>query len=141
LKGKFLVILALAIGAVIGSTPLAAHHGFAAYDTDKRLTVKGTIVEWIWSNPHCLVQLDVTDDAGQAVRWVLETENPSSMIRSGWNKDSLKVGDQVTVTLVPVKSGKPVGRIAEIVLPNGQRLHGRGVSAADPKATEEPPKP
>ena len=140
LNGKFVTILALSIGVAISSAPLAAHHGFANYDTDKRVTLKGTVAEWIWSNPHCLLQLDASDGSGQVVRWVLETENPSSMIRSGWAKDSLKIGDQVTITVVPVKGGRPVGRIAEVLLPNGQKLHGRGISA-DPKTSEEPPKP
>lgn len=141
MKGKFFVILAMGLAALIFSAPLPAHHGFASYDTDKKITIKGTIAEWIWSNPHCLVQLDVTDEGGQTVRWVLETENPSSMIRSGWTKDSVKVGDQVTVTVVPVKGGRPVGRIAEVLLPNGQKLQGRGIPPADAKTPEEPAKP
>lgn len=140
LKDNFLVILVLGMGSVIFSSPVRAHHGFAAYDMEKRVTLKGTIADWIWSNPHCLVELDATDNNGQVVRWVLETENPSSMIRSGWNKDSLKTGDQVTVTVVPTKDGRPVGRIAQVVLPNGQKLRGRGIPA-DPKAPDEPAKP
>ena len=73
-------------------------------------------------------------------RWVLETENPSSMIRSGWTKDSLKVGDSATVTVVPVKDGRLVGRIVEVALPNGEKLRGRGIPPADTKTQEEPPK-
>ena len=76
MKGKFLMISALGIGASIFSAPLFAHHGNAAYDTDKKITVKGTVTQWIWSNPHCMLQFDVTDDSGQSVHWIAETENP-----------------------------------------------------------------
>jgi len=134
-----LIFVAVA-GLLAVSVPLFAHHGAAAYDMEKRVTLKGTITEWVWSNPHCIFQLDVTDEHGQVAHWVLETENPSSMIRSGWTKDSVKVGDEVTVIAVPIKDGRPVGRIFEVVLPSGQRLRGRGIPAAD-KASEEPSKP
>jgi len=107
------------------SVPLFAHHGAASYDTDKKVTLKGAVTRWIWSNPHCLLQFDVTDDSGHVVRWVAETENPSTMIRSGWLEKSFKVGDQVTVTGLPVKNGNPVVRIIEVVLSSGQRLPGR----------------
>jgi hypothetical protein len=121
---------------------LFAHHGFANYDTDKRVTVKGTVTDWLWSNPHCVLQFEATADNGQVVHWVVETENPSSMIRSGWTKDSIKEGDQVTVTAVPVKSGKPVGRILEIVFPDGHKLMGRGSNILpELKAPDEPAKP
>jgi hypothetical protein len=93
LKGKFLMVVALGIGVSILSLPLFAHHGYAAYDTGKSITIKGTVTQWFWANPHCILQLDVTDDRGQVVPWSAETENPSSMIHFGWTKQSLKPGD------------------------------------------------
>jgi hypothetical protein len=118
------MIFAFGIGVSIFSVPLPAHHGNAAYDTDKKVTVKGTVTQWVWSNPHCLLQFDVTADSGQVVHWIAETENPSTMSRNGWSKESLKPGDEVTVTALPLKNGKPIGRILEVVPPNGQRLAG-----------------
>jgi hypothetical protein len=139
MRNRFAAISVTVLGLLAVSAPLLAHHGNAAYDTDKRITLKGTVTDWLWSNPHCLVQLDVTNESGQAVRWVLETENPSSMIRTGWTKDSVKIGDQITATATQVKDGRLVGRIIEIVLPSGEKLKGR--AAAERKAPEEPPKP
>jgi hypothetical protein len=84
--------------------------------------------------------LDVTDDSGRIVHWVSETENPSTLTRTGWNEKSLKVGDQITLTALPVKSGAPVGRTIEVVLSTGQRLTGR-VNPATEVKPEESPKP
>lgn len=125
MRNKLAAISFAVVGLLAVSVPLFAHHGSAAYDTDKKITLKGTVTRWVWSNPHCLLQLDVTDDSGHVVHWVAETENPSTMIRNGWVEKSLKPGDQVTVTALPVKSGNPVGRIIEVVLSSGQRLPGR----------------
>jgi hypothetical protein len=121
------MVLALGIGVSIFSLPLFAHHGAAAYDMGKNVTLKGTVTQWVWANPHCVLQLEVTDDNGQVVQWSAETENPSSMVHYGYTKQSLKPADQVTVTVVPAKNGKPFGRIVEVVLPNGQKLAGRGI--------------
>ena len=140
-KGKFLMAPVLVVAISIVSLPLWAHHGFAAYDTEKKLTLKGTVTQWLWSNPHCLVQVDATDDSGQVAHWILETENPSSMARNGWTKDSLKIGDQITVTVMPAKRGGSVGRIIDMVLPNGQRLMGRGNPSNPGAKPEESPKP
>jgi hypothetical protein len=139
LKSKFLEIFALGLGVLIFSPPLAAHHGYAAYETDRKVTVKGTVTEWFWANPHCVLQLDVTDEHGQVVHWGAETENPTTMSRNGWTKDSIKPGDQITITVLPVKNGKPVGRIIEVVLSNGQKLAGR-VNPASEVKPEDPPK-
>jgi hypothetical protein len=138
LKGKFLMCIALGIGVSIFSLPLFAHHGAAAYDMGKSVTLKGTVTLWLWANPHCVLQLDVTDDRGQVVQWSAETENPSSMVHYGYTKQSLKPGDQITVTVIPAKNGKPFGRILEVVLPNGQKLAGRGLQG--PTKAEDYPK-
>ena len=138
MKGKFLMCVALGIGVSIFSLPLFAHHGAAAYDMGKSVTLKGTVTQWVWANPHCILQLDVTDDGGQVVQWSAETENPSSMVHYGYTKQSLKPGDQVTLTVIPAKNGKPFGRIVEVVLPNGQKLAGRGIQG--PTKAEDYPK-
>ena len=116
--GLFVVV------ALLLAAPLWAHHGNAAFDSDKRVTMKGTVTEWFWANPHCFLQFEVKDDSGNVTRWVAEASNPPDMINHGWSKNVLKVGDQVTVTVIPVKNGKPIGRITAVVLPNGQTLDG-----------------
>jgi hypothetical protein len=128
-----LVVVALGFAATIFCPPAFAHHGYAAYDTDKKLTVKGTVTEWFWANPHCVLQLDVIDERGQVAHWSAETENPTTMTRQGWNRDAIRPGDQITVTVVPVKNGKPIGRIVEVVLANGQHLAGRVNPATEVK--------
>jgi hypothetical protein len=123
-RNKLLTIF-LALLAV--SAPVLAHHGGAAYDTEKRISVKATVTEWVWSNPHCFLKIDAKDDKGNVVHWALETSNPSDMVNLGWSKQSFKPGDEVTVTFMPVKNGAPVGRIQQVVLVNGQTLSGRVV--------------
>jgi hypothetical protein len=122
-KSKFLVALALAAAGMIVSVPLFAHHGDAAYDmAGKKIALKGTVTQWIWANPHCLLQFDVTDENGRVAHWVAETTAPPTLINRGWTNQSLKPGDQVTVTVLPVKNGRPNGRLLEVVLPDGQKL-------------------
>ena len=111
------------VGLLSATQPsLAAHHGAASFDTEKEITLKGTVTEWIWANPHCFLKFDAKDDTGTVRNWVVETANPTDMSRRGWARLSFKVGDEVTVTLQPVKSGAPVGRIRTVVLANGETL-------------------
>jgi len=86
------------------------------------------------------MQLDVTDESGRVVRWTVESENPSTLIRNGWTEKSLKVGDQVSVSALPVKNGNPVGRIIDVLLADGTRLPGRVDPAREVKP-EDAPKP
>jgi len=117
---KTLLLWALFAGLV--STPIFAHHGNAAFDVGKKLELKGTVTEWVWSNPHCWLKFDVKDESGKVVNWVTETTNSADMMERGWSRLTFKAGDQVTVTLEPVKSGAPVGRLQFVVLPNGKTL-------------------
>jgi hypothetical protein len=143
---------AVAVSLIV-SVPLMAHHGNAAFDVGKEVTLKGTVTDWFWSNPHCILQFDLKSENGQPPEhWIAETSNPPSMVDDGWAKTSIKPGDQVTVTVQPVKSGKPVGRILQVVLPNGKSLStfggakgavaraaAAGAGAADSKVEEAIP--
>jgi uncharacterized protein DUF6152 len=131
LKGKFLIAFALVIGCSILSLPLAAHHGNAAYDSTKQINLKGTVTQFIWANPHCVVLFDSTDENGQVAHWMAETENPTTMTNMGWLKSSLKPGDPITIRVITVKNGKPIGRIVYVELANGQKLPGRILPDAD----------
>lgn len=141
MKSQFLKIFTLVIGTLIFTAPLAAHHGYVAYDTNKKVTVKGTVTDWRWSNPHCILQLDVKDENGSVVHWLFETENPATMTRVGWARDSFKTGDRITVTVLQVKSGRPVGRIVEAIPASGPKLPGRVLQADEASAPEDSPKP
>jgi hypothetical protein len=113
-------VIAVVAGLLSVSSPVLAHHGTATLDTSKTLALKGNVTEWDWSNPHCLLQFDIKDEGGQMVHWIAETQNPAEMVSLGWGKDSFKPGDEVTVSLMPVKNGRPYGRIKQIVLPSGK---------------------
>jgi len=121
-KNKFFGVFLGAVGLLVASVPLVAHHGSASFDTTKELSLKGTVTEWIWANPHCFLTFDAKDDTGSVRNWAAEVSNPTDMTKRGWARTSFKAGDQVTVALQPAKSGAPVGRIRNVILPNGQTL-------------------
>lgn len=118
-------LIAICLGLISISLPVFAHHGAAAYDTARKITVKVTVTEWFWANPHCFLKFDAKDEKGNVVHWATETSNPSDMVNLGWSKDTFKPGDEVTVTFTPVKNGNPIGRIEQVVLANGQTLSAR----------------
>jgi Family of unknown function (DUF6152) len=122
LKNRYGLVFAAAVALLVVSGPLAAHHGSAVFDVGKKVTMKGTVTDWFWANPHCFLKFDVKDDSGQVVHWVAETSNPPDMINRGWSKYSFKPGDLVTVTLEPVKNRAPNGRVLQVVLPDGKTL-------------------
>ena len=128
--GVFLAVVGLA--GLWLTAPLFAHHGAASFDTTRELTLKGSVTEWIWANPHCFLKFDAKDDTGTVRNWAVEVSNPTDMTRLGWARTSFKGGDEVTVTLQPVKSGAPIGRLRSVVLPNGQTLASGGGRGAPP---------
>ena len=116
------LLVAVASCALLLSTAAAAHHATAVFDLGKRLMLTGTVTEWFWANPHCLLRFDVKSDSGEMTHWVAETQAPPNMTPFGWSKQSFAVGDQVVVTLEPVKNGQPLGRILQVKLPDGKTL-------------------
>ena len=108
MTNKLRNISLLMVGLLAVSAPLFAHHGGAAYDTVKIITVKGTVTDFVWSNPHVFVKVDVKDDSGNAVHWIVEAQNPVSMLQIGWSKNTFKSGDEVEIDAMPAKNGNPV---------------------------------
>src|SRR5216683_7411077 len=128
LRRIFATSAILAVGLLILSGPLFAHHGTGvAYEVDKLITLKGTVTEWIWSNPHCGILLDVTDDQGNVVHWGAELGNPHMLSSAGFNKDLLKPGDKVTITGHPSRSGAPRIEFKNMVLADGRTFAMGGV--------------
>ena len=140
MKDRYKLVLLLIPGLLICTPELFAHHGNASFDTDKKLTMKATVMEWIWANPHCFLKFDVSDEKGNLIHWTAETSNPSDMSNLGWSNQSFKPGDQVTVTLQPVKNNRPIGRVTEVVLSSGQVLGTRpaGLPVPPPDASKSP---
>jgi len=114
-----ILVVGLSI-AIVGSA--FAHHGSAAY-VDKDVTLKGTVTEWKWLNPHSFLRFDVTGENGEVVHWIGEWNAPAALINFGLTAKSFKPGDQVTVILRRVaKSGAPVGRVDSVITPDGRKL-------------------
>lgn len=122
MKKYRLNFLIAAVALLLTSLPLLAHHGNASYDADNPITIKGAVTEFAWTNPHVQIYLDVKDDKGGLVHWSVETYSPGKLVRAGWAKDSVKAGDQISMTLIPAKSGAPVGFLRKLVLPDGKEL-------------------
>ena len=105
---KLRIMSSVLVALLVVSVPLLAHHGNASYDATKIVTVKGTVTDYIWSNPHVFVKLDAKDDSGNAVHWIVEGQNPVSMTQIGWTKNTFKPGDEVEIDAMPAKNGNPV---------------------------------
>jgi uncharacterized protein DUF6152 len=121
---RSIVGVLLVAAVAVSPAPVLAHHGAASFDTSKQVTLKGTVTEWIWANPHCFLKVDAMDDTGSVRNWALEAQNPTSMTQRGWGRNSFKIGDQVTVVIEAVKNGAPIGRIVKVTLPDGSSLIG-----------------
>ncbi len=116
MKRKAIYVLALAISLVAVSAPMFAHHGTAAYDLTKTVTIKGKVTKFNFINPHCQVYFDVTNDKGVSEPWQAELTSPNHLMRTGWTKDSLKAGDDVTITGYRTKDGTNSIWIRKILL-------------------------
>jgi hypothetical protein len=125
---KRLTALSVLVGLSTFGVPLFAHHGTGvAYETEKKVTLKGTVTEWIWSNPHCGILFDVTDEKGEVVHWGAELGNPHALSGAGMSKDTLKAGDKITITGHPSKSGAPRMTLDHFVLADGRDLPEKGI--------------
>jgi hypothetical protein len=111
------IIVLLAI-----SGPVMAHHGASPYDAKKLATLKGTVSDFQFINPHVVLTVEVMDDKGKSESWIAEANSPNVLSRHGWDKDIIKKGDQITLIGNPGKNGSKTLRLQKVVLANGHEL-------------------
>jgi hypothetical protein len=126
MKNPRVIHVALAIGILLFSRPVVAHHSGSAFDLDHPVTLKGTVANFEWSNPHVFIALDVKDDKGNVEQWRVEGNSPNMLTRVGWKREMIKEGDQLTVTGFLAKTGRKIMRLHSLTLGNGQQFDGEG---------------
>jgi hypothetical protein len=109
-----------AAGFFLALTLLAAHHGAGSFETERTVTLKGVVTEWIFAHPHCFLRFDVKQADGTTRSWMAETQNSTDMTRRGWSRYMFKAGEAVTVVAEPMKDGTPAARIRTVMLASGQ---------------------
>jgi uncharacterized protein DUF6152 len=120
---KYRLALITVIAAVSLSSPLRAHHSFAAeFDANQPVTLKGTIVKMDWVNPHTWIHLDVKNPDGTVTRWMIEGGTPNTLVRRGFTKKSVEAGTEITIQGYRAKNGANRANGADMILPNGQHL-------------------
>jgi len=110
--------------AVVLTTPVVAlaHHAAAMFETEKTVTVSGTVEEFAYVNPHARLYVVVTDDKGEETLWGFEAEGPSALMRAGIKNNTLRPGDLVTVTARPLRDGRPAGALVSVTKADGTVL-------------------
>jgi hypothetical protein len=119
-KIRYFAALTLTIGLCLMSTPLPAHHGASDYDSTKLTTMKGTVSDFQFMNPHTEVLFDVTNADGKTEKWTAEAPSLTTLARAGWNKNIMKAGDKVTFVGNLAKSGSHIMRLRKVVFANGK---------------------
>ena len=122
----------------VAALPVAAHHSFAAeYDSTKPVTLHGAVVRVEWTNPHARFYVEVKDTDGKASTWNLELASPNVLVRQGWTRQSLKIGDEITVTGSMAKDGSKMANARNVTLADGKRVFAG--SAGGPESEPAPP--
>ena len=120
MRNRLAIIPLLAVGLFSVSVLLFAHHGIASYDTARTVTLKGTVTEYIWANPHVFLKVDANDDSGKVAHWVIEAQSTVTQNSQGWSRSTFKSGDEVVVDVTPTKNGEPIGRFKGRIMINGK---------------------
>lgn len=115
-----LVLVVIAFGVMTAS--LSAHHSAVAYVQHSIVLKNSTITKVVWSQPHIILTFTVKEANGALSNWSAESGSPGSVARLGWNRNSLKAGDPVTVELFPAKNGAHVGRLKKVIFSDGRTL-------------------
>jgi hypothetical protein len=132
MKVKVSLLLA-GFSLFVAGLPVLAHHSFGAeYDAGKPVTLTGTVTKVEWTNPHVRFYIDVKDENGSVTNWNLELASPNVLMRQGWTRNSLKVGDVVTVTGSQAKDASKMANAATVTLADGRKVFARSAEDGGP---------
>jgi len=124
-----ITLVLLAVLATMAG-PLSAHHGRGStYDMNKRVTLKGVVSRVDWRNPHVVIYMDVKDDAGKIVTWGFENAGVSQLAQAGYNRNSVKVGQEITALVNPAANGAPTAIVVKVILADGSEIMSRETGA------------
>ncbi len=119
---RFMLLVALAAGLMLASSPAFAHHSTAEFDMAAFTAVKGTVTKFEWSNPHAYIYMQTKDDKGNVVEWTAELASLGMLSRVNWKRDTVKPGDEITIYGNRAKDGRTLMRLDKIAFANGQEL-------------------
>jgi hypothetical protein len=126
---------AAAAAAMAAGTPALAHHSFAMFDMTQEKTISGTVSDFQWTNPHSWIWLDVPTADGGSEKWGVEGMSPNFLERRGWSKNTLRVGDKVSVVVHPVRNGGKGGSFVRVTLPDGKVMDMMGGGGPPPASS------
>lgn len=119
---RALIAAGFVFGLLAATVPASAHHSYAEFDTDKKLTLDGTVKEFQWTNPHSWLLVMVPNAKGEPEQWAVELNSVSLLAARGWKPKTVMPGDKVSVTFHPMRNGSRAGSYMAITLPNGKTM-------------------
>jgi len=132
MRGSFVGFLCAAV--LLTSAAAFAHHSSAGIDRTKSVTLTGTIKQFSWTNPHSWMEVEVPDEKGGTITWKVEMTSPAYLVRAGWKSTTLKTGDEVKITVRPLRDGSPGGLFVSALLADGRTFTERPVTTPPPPA-------
>jgi Family of unknown function (DUF6152) len=123
MRTRLAIFVASTVG-LLAAVPVVAHHSFAAeFDANQPIKLTGAVTKIEWMNPHTYFYIDVKDEkTGKVENWGLEMGSPNGLMRQGWTRNSMKIGDVVTVEGSRAKDGSLIGNARAVMMQNGQKL-------------------
>jgi len=119
---KKLTVTVAAAWVLLVAGSVFAHHSPVMFDRSKKQTITGTVKEFVWTNPHASIQLEVANAQGQTEVWGVEMNSPNNLVKQGWKSNILKFGDKVSVVVNPLRTGEHGGIFVSIKLADGRVL-------------------